>query len=244
MSVTNNVQLSAAPESTRICDAIARVRERIAAACHRSGRSPAEVRLIAISKTMPADRIREAFHAGIAEFGENRVQEAENKQLALADLPITWHLVGQLQKNKAARASRMFHCIHSVDSASLGAKIDAGIEGDTTRLPVLVQLNLSHEATKGGIDEEDVQPVIEELSRLKQIHVKGLMQVPPFFADAELTRPYFRRMRAMSEKIRAAKIAGVDMDDLSMGMSHDFEVAIEEGATLIRVGQAIFGSRS
>ncbi len=241
--MSQDLQNQATVAAEPIGDAVAGVRDRIVGACHRSGRSPMDVRLIAISKTMPPERIREAFQAGIIDFGENRVQEAADKRTVLADLPIIWHLVGTLQRNKAALAARLFDSIHSVDSVAVARKIDSAVEESRARLPVLIQLNLAGEETKGGVSESEAVPMVEELSQLKRIQVKGLMQVPPFFANAELSRPYFRKMAAIRRQILAAKIEGVVMDVLSMGMSHDFEVAIEEGATHIRVGRAIFGER-
>lgn len=224
-------------------DRVKRIRDRMHDACDRSGRSSQDVHLVAVSKTVGAERIREVFHAGVVNFAENRVHEAVDKQAELASLPINWHFVGTLQTNKAARASRMFSCIHSVDSVALGQKIDAALQGTDVQVPILVQMNLASEATKGGVDESNLTQVVEELSQLNHLQVRGLMQVPPFFVETEMVRPFFRRMRILSEEIAAARISNVSMELLSMGMSHDFEVAIEEGATLIRVGRAIFGDR-
>jgi pyridoxal phosphate enzyme (YggS family) len=220
---------------------IERVRERIRAACSRSGRRPEEVRLIAISKTFPAARIREAYQAGLREFGENRVQEAAAKIADLKDLPITWHLVGHLQTNKAKRARELFHWIHSVDSVRLAEKLhQAAREGE--RLPVLLQVNLGGEETKSGVGEDEALQVAEEVSRLRSLDLRGLMLIPPFFDDPRNARPFFRRLRQLRERIHAG-LPPLALPELSMGMSHDFEVAIEEGATMIRVGTAIFGPR-
>jgi len=220
---------------------IQRVEERIRKACSRSGRRPEEVRLIAISKTFPAARIREAYQAGLREFGENRVQEAATKIDDLKDLPITWHLVGHLQTNKAKRARELFRWIHSLDSVRLAEKLhQAAREGE--RLPVLLQVNLGGEETKSGVGENEALRVAEEVSRLGSLDLRGLMLIPPFFEDAENARPFFRRLRELRERIRAG-LPQLALPELSMGMSHDFEVAIEEGATMIRVGTAIFGPR-
>ena len=219
------------------------IRERIEGACRRVGRQPQEVRLVAVSKTFPAEAIREAFEAGLRDFGENRVQEAARKKPLLEDLSIAWHLVGHLQTNKARTARELFDCVHSVDSFRLAAKLDeaAGNSGD--RLPVLLQVNLGGEAAKSGLREEDVPEVAECVSRLPSLEVRGLMLIPPFFEGPEKTRPYFRRLRELAARIAAGRFPNASMGELSMGMSHDFEVAIEEGATIVRVGTAIFGSR-
>jgi len=219
---------------------IQRVRERIREACSRSGRRPEEVRLIAISKTFPAARIREAYQAGLREFGENRVQEAAAKIADLKDLPITWHLVGHLQTNKAKRARELFHWIHSLDSVRLAEKVHQAAEGE--RLPVLLQVNLGGEETKSGVGEDEAFRLAEEVSRLRSLDLRGLMLIPPFFDDPGNARPFFRRLRQLRERIRAG-LPQLALPELSMGMSHDFDVAIEEGATMIRVGTAIFGPR-
>lgn len=222
---------------------IARVQERMAAACRRSGRRPEDVRLVAISKTVPPERIRQAYEAGLRDFGENRVQEADAKRPALADLTITWHLVGHLQTNKARPARDLFHWIHSVDSFRLAEKLDQAAACSGERLPVLLEVNLGEEASKSGVREADLMPLAEQVSRLATIEIRGLMVIPPFLDDPERTRPYFRRLRELARQLETASLPGVSMHELSMGMSHDFEVAIEEGATLVRIGTAIFGER-
>ena len=222
---------------------IARVQERMAAACRRSGRRPEDVRLVAISKTVPPERIRQAYEAGLRDFGENRVQEAEAKRPALADLTITWHLVGHLQTNKARPARVLFHWIHSVDSFRLAEKLDQAVACSGERLPVLLEVNLGEEASKSGVREADVMVVAEQVSRLATIEIRGLMVIPPFLDDPARTRPYFRRLRELARQLETASLPGVSMHELSMGMSHDFEVAIEEGATLVRIGTVIFGER-
>lgn len=220
---------------------IARVRERIAAACARAGRREESVRLIAVSKTFAAQQIREAYQAGLRDFGENRVQEAAAKRLALQDLDITWHLIGHLQSNKAARACELFDWIHSVDSLNLGEKLDRTQAASGKRLPILLEVNLGGEASKSGVAEEEAMALAAALCERSSLDLRGLMLIPPFSEDPDQARPFFRRLRELAEKLRAAGEPGIT--ELSMGMSHDFEVAIEEGATMIRVGTAIFGVR-
>jgi len=226
-----------------IRDAVARIYDRMAEACHRSGRHLEDVRLVAVTKTFPADRVRDAYDAGLVHFAENRVQEAAQKRALLEDLPIVWHMIGHLQSNKAALASKVFDCIESLDSIALARKLDEARDDSTAPLPVLIQVNMAKEDTKSGFDEKEILPALEYLTRFKHIQVKGLMQIPPFCPEVEGARPHFRQLYELRERIRVARIEGILMDDLSMGMSHDFEVAIEEGATVIRVGRAIFGNR-
>jgi hypothetical protein len=222
---------------------IARVLERIAAACLRSGRRPEEVRLVAISKTVPVDRIREAYEAGLRDFGENRVQEGKAKRPALSDLSVTWHLVGHLQTNKAKPARELFHWVHSVDSQRLAQKLDQAALCRGDRLPVLLEVNLGEETTKSGIRGTEVVQLAEQVGQLATLELRGLMVIPPFFEDPEQVRPYFRRLRQLAQEIDSRRLPNVSMQELSMGMSQDFEVAIEEGATMVRVGTAIFGPR-
>ena len=222
---------------------IAKVRERIAAACARAGRRAEDVRLIAISKTFPAECIRQAYEAGLRDFGENRVQEAAAKRPALADLNVTWHLVGHLQSNKAKPARELFQWIHSVDSLRLAERLDKVAAPRGEKLPVLIEVNLGGEAAKTGAEPSAVIALAEALSRLETLELRGLMAIPPFLDEPEMVRPYFRRLRELREEIAARDFPNVSMQELSMGMSHDFEVAIEEGATMVRVGTAIFGPR-
>jgi hypothetical protein len=221
---------------------VAQVQERIVTACRRSRRVPDDVKLVAISKTFPRECIRAAYEAGLRDFGENRVQEAMAKQPALSDLSITWHLVGHLQTNKAKAARELFHWVHSVDSFRLAQKLDQAAAG-AGRLPVLLEVNLGEEASKAGVGESKVIQLAEQVSRLGTLVVRGLTVIPPFLDDPELVRPYFRRLRELAQEIDSRNIPNLSMQELSMGMSHDFEVAIEEGATIIRVGTAIFGAR-
>ena len=228
---------------SEIADNIARVQERIAAACRRAGRQPEEVRLIAISKTVPAERIREAFEAGLRDFGENRVQEAAAKRPALTDLTATWHLVGHLQSNKSKPARDLFHWVHSVDSARLAERLDKVAVGGGDKVLALIEVNLGGEESKSGVNESKVPALAEALSALETLEIRGLMAVPPYLEEPELTRPYFRRLRELAAEISKRNLPRVTMQELSIGMSHDFEVAIEEGATMVRVGTAIFGAR-
>jgi hypothetical protein len=223
---------------------VAQVQERIAAACQRSGRGPDNVKLVAISKTFPPESIRAAYEAGLRDFGENRVQEAVAKRPALTDLSITWHLVGHLQTNKAKTARELFQWVHSVDSFRLAQKLDQARASAGGRLPVLLEVNLGGEASKAGVGESEIIQLAQQVSQLAALEVRGLMVIPPFFDDPEQVRPYCRRLRQLAQEIEARKIPNLAMQELSMGMSHDFEVAIEEGATMIRVGTAIFGARS
>jgi pyridoxal phosphate enzyme (YggS family) len=224
---------------------LAAVRERIARAAARAGRKESDVTLVAVSKTNPAERVREAFAAGQPVFGENKVQEAEGKIASLADLRpsgLRFHLVGHLQSNKARKAASLFDLIHSVDSVDLGRRLAQASAEQARTLEVLVQLDLALEPTKHGLPEAELETALEALRGLPSLRVKGLMILPPLEEDAEKTRPFFRRLREIRDRARrAGLLAG---GELSMGMSHDFEVAIEEGATLVRVGTAIFGERA
>ncbi len=223
-------------------DRITRVRERIEAACRRAGRRAGDVRLIAVSKTFPSGRVREAYAAGLREFAENRVQEAELKIPELAELDITWHLIGHLQTNKAARARQLFQWVHSVDSLRVARKLN-DVAGGSGRLPILLQVNLGNEPSKCGLNENEVMGAAEEVGRLERLEVRGLMLIPAFSEDPEGSRLFFGRLRKLAGEIQAARLPGVSMNELSMGMSHDFEVAIEEGATMVRIGTALFGER-
>ena len=220
---------------------------RIAAAAERAGRAPREVKLVAVTKTHPAALVREAVRAGLREFGENRVQEAEDKieELSREASGVRWHLIGRLQANKARRAARLFDVIHSVDSAALAERLERVCEEEgRERLDVLVQVDLAREATKGGATVGELPAVAETLKACTRLRFKGLMTLPPFYEDAELVRPYFRRLRELRDELRASGAFDGDAGELSMGMTHDFEVAVEEGATLVRVGTALFGERA
>jgi PLP dependent protein len=221
----------------------ARVEERIERACRRAGRRRDEVKLIAVSKTFPSEHIREAYHAGLRDFGENRVQEAEGKIASLSDLKIAWHLIGHLQSNKARRAREMFQWVHSVDSDRIAHKLNQAVPEAGDRLPVLLQVNLAHEESKFGVSGEEAASAAQEMGELSAIELRGLMLIPPFFDDPQEARPYFRRLRELANYVDRLRLPNVAMRELSMGMSYDFEIAIEEGATMVRVGTAIFGQR-
>jgi len=192
---------------------------------------------------MPPDRIRQAYNAGLRDFGENRVQEAGEKRTALSDLTVTWHMIGHLQTNKAWPARALFHWVHSVDSLRLATRLDQSAVCSGEHLHVLLEVNLGDEASKSGVKEHEILELARQVSRLETLELRGLMTVPPFLEDPEQVRPFFRRLRDLAGKIESARLPCVSLRDLSMGMSHDFEVAIEEGATMVRVGTAIFGER-
>lgn len=219
------------------------VQQRIAAAARRAGRLPEEITLIAVSKTHSADAIREAYEAGVRHFGENRVQEWEAKHGTVKDLPAIWHLIGHLQSNKAARAARLFHSVDSVDDLALARRMDRarGELAGLGQLRVLVEVRVDHEAEKSGVEITQLSELAEEMVKLPRLDFSGLMCIPPLFEDVEKVRPYFFRLRELRDALQAQ--LGRALPVLSMGMSHDFEVAIEEGATEIRVGTALFGTR-
>jgi len=220
------------------------IRERITNAAAACGRSPDEIVLLAISKTFPAEAIHQAVDAGIRRFGENRVQEAEGKIPSFSKaLNLEWHLVGHLQSNKARRAVELFDMIHSVDDAKLAAKLN-GICLETGKtLPVLLQVDLGEEESKFGAHTDQIRGIVETVSEFKGIRLDGLMTIPPFFEDPELVRPYFVKLREWKDRLESEQPGCLGRQHLSMGMSHDFEVAIQEGATIVRVGTSIFGPR-
>ncbi len=220
-----------------LADNLKDIRRRIAEASVRAGRDPSEIKLVAVSKTHPASTLREAMAAGVTVFGENRVQEGEGKIVELGRDVAEWHLIGHLQSNKARKAVQLFDVIHSVDSVELAERLERiCIDEGREELPVFVQVDLAGEETKSGIPECDLPRLVAYLKSCKCLRFDGLMLLPPFFDDPHATRPYFKRLRALRDKI-------IPGGELSMGMSHDFEVAIEEGATIVRVGTAIFGAR-
>ena len=229
---------------TTIADNLTRLHERIAAAAQRAGRSAEEITVIGVSKTHPAEKIREAFQAGLRHFGENRVQEWEGKRAALADLPATWHLIGHLQSNKAARAADAFTVIDSLDDWALAERIDRASAGKASREPtrVLIEVHLGGEETKSGVAEDGLPALAEKILQLEKLRLAGLMCIPPFLEDPEAVRPYFARLRHLRDALETQ--LGLRLPVISMGMSHDFEAAIQEGATEVRVGTALFGTRS
>ena len=222
---------------------LAAIRERIAAAAAAAGRDPGAVRLLAVSKTFDADHVRAAYAAGQRDFGENKVQEALQKIAETADLEIRWHLIGHLQSNKVKKAAPAFAALHAIDSVELVRKIDAAAVDAGTAPDLYIQVDLAGEATKFGAPEEAVPAIARAASECRAAILKGLMLLPPWFDDAEQTRPYFRRLRELRDRMVDSAIDVSRLRELSMGMSHDFEVAIQEGATLVRVGTAIFGKR-
>jgi pyridoxal phosphate enzyme (YggS family) len=220
------------------------VLSRMARAAERSGRDPAEIKLICVSKTQPADVLRRALNVGCDAFGENKVQEAESKIFAIGRDAVEWHLIGHLQSNKARRAVQLFDVVHALDSVALARRLERICEEEhRPKLSVFVQVDLAGEATKSGLAESDLPELTAFLQRCKCLSFDGLMVLPPFFQDAEIPRPYFERLRQIRDKLVSDGAFRRGRGELSMGMSHDFEVAIEEGATVIRVGTAIFGDR-
>src|SRR5712671_5472507 len=220
-----------------------RIQERIAGAAARAGRRAEEITLIGVSKTHPASAIVEAYEAGVRHFGENRVQEWEGKHAGMKGLAATWHLIGHLQSNKTARAAKLFHSIDSVDDFAIAQRLDrgraeAGIAG---KLRVLIEVRVAPEETKSGVEINELPKLAESFGDLPRLELAGLMCIPPFLEEAERVRPYFRRLRELRDELK--KRFGLALPVLSMGMSHDFEVAIEVGATEVRVGTALFGTR-
>jgi pyridoxal phosphate enzyme (YggS family) len=225
---------------------IAAVRERIARAAARVRRRPEEITLMAVSKTVEAARIGEVYEAGLRVFGENRVQEFAEKSEALAGLKdAEWHLIGHLQSNKAAKAAQLFYAVDSVDSLRLAEKLNQAAQQSGKVLSVLVEIKVGTEESKGGIplDSPELEQILQAASRLEHLQIRGLMTVPPYTENPQDARDYFRCLRDLRDRIARCHFPSVQMDVLSMGMSHDFEVAIEEGSTCVRVGTAIFGSR-
>jgi len=225
---------------------IAALRERIAGAAARVGRSADSVTLMAVSKTMEPERIKEAYAAGLRVFGENRVQEFESKSAALSELKdAEWHLIGHLQSNKGKKAAELFHAIDSVDSLRLAEKLNQAAAEAGKQLDVLIEIKVGQEESKAGIplDSFELENLLLAAPKLENLQIRGLMTVPPFTEDPAGARPYFRLLRDLRDQIAARKLPGIAMEMLSMGMSHDFEVAIEEGSTCVRVGTAIFGVR-
>jgi hypothetical protein len=228
----------------QIKDRLARVQELISRAAHRAGRPASEITLLAVSKTFAAPAIQEAIDAGVRDLGENRVQEALDKVPHFAGQGVRWHLIGHLQSNKARPAVLTFNVIHSVDSQRLAERLDRIASEEHKPVDVLVQVDLGGEPTKSGATEDELPEIIETLDQARSLRLRGLMLMPPFFDDPERTRPYFRRLRRILEGLNQTRPVGRKLTELSMGMSHDFEVAIEEGATMVRVGTAIFGARA
>jgi pyridoxal phosphate enzyme (YggS family) len=228
---------------TSVRENLLRIQERIASAANQVGRGAGEIALIGVSKTHPASAIREAFEAGVRHFGENRVQEWEGKRAGTEGLIANWHLIGHLQSNKTARAARLFHSVDSLDDFAVAQRLERarGEAGITGKLRVLIEVRIAPEETKSGVQIAELPSLAEKIAELPRLELAGLMCIQPFLDEAEQVRPYFRRLRELRDEV--TKKFSLALPVLSMGMSHDFEVAIEEGATEVRVGTALFGAR-
>ena len=219
------------------------MRERIQQAAHDCNRSVDSIQLIAVSKTRAADVVKEAIAAGVTDLGENYIQEARDKINRLAATPANWHFIGHLQSNKARYAVRLFDLIHSVDSLKLARELDKYAKKNDKIQPVLIQVNIAREDSKSGVYVEDTLKLLTDIGKLENISVKGLMTMPPYFNAPEKVRPFFAALRELRDRIVSERIPNIAMDELSMGMTGDFKAAIEEGATMVRIGTAIFGER-
>ena len=219
------------------------VRERIRKVCESCNRDADSVRLVAVSKTIPAGTVKEAIESGVRILGENYVQEAREKFDALIQYPVSWHFIGHLQSNKTKYAVRLFDLIHSVDSLKLARELDKQAKKVDKIQHILVQVNISEEDTKSGITADEAPRLISEISELENLSIRGLMTMPPYFYQPEKVKPFFAALRKLRDQVKERSLTNVSMEELSMGMTGDFEVAIEEGATLVRIGTAIFGER-
>jgi pyridoxal phosphate enzyme (YggS family) len=219
------------------------VRERIRKVCESCNRDADSVRLVAVSKTIPAGTVKEAIESGVRILGENYVQEAREKFDALIQYPVSWHFIGHLQSNKTKYAVRLFDLIHSVDSLKLARELDKQAKKVDKIQQILVQVNISEEDTKSGIRADEAPRLISEISELENLSIRGLMTMPPYFYQPEKVKPFFAALRKLRDQVKERSLTNVSMEELSMGMTGDFEVAIEEGATLVRIGTAIFGER-
>ncbi|HUV50225.1 MAG TPA: YggS family pyridoxal phosphate-dependent enzyme [Anaerolineae bacterium] len=217
---------------------------RIKTAALSCGRKPESVRLVAVSKTMPADRVKEAINAGVTTLGESYIQEAREKFNVLSSYNVSWHFIGHLQTNKTKYAVRLFDVIHTVDSFKLALELNKQSKKINKIQQILIQINIGRESSKSGIYKQDALKLVKEISGLENLAIKGLMIMPPFFDDPEKVRPYFSALRNLRDHIKEETVENVSMEELSMGMTGDFEAAIEEGATLVRIGTAIFGKRN
>ncbi|MEP6912434.1 MAG: YggS family pyridoxal phosphate-dependent enzyme [bacterium] len=231
------------PEGLR--ERLDQVRRRIQTCASRCGREAEAITLVAVSKTHPVEAVRKALGAGVTDFGENRVQEAESKIPELGHKVARWHLVGHLQANKASRALKLFDVIHSLDSVALARRLNRLCEEEERdEFPVLIQVDIAREESKSGVTEDGLPALLEAINECSRLRLAGLMTLPPYFADPELVRPFFTRLREMRDAFQVKGYFGQSRGELSMGMSHDFDVAIEEGATILRIGTAIFGKRN
>lgn len=226
-----------------IANAIEKIDERVRQTAEKCGRDPESIQIVAVSKTHPPQAVREAYQAGMRVFGENRVQEAETKIEVLRDLNAEWHLIGHLQTNKVRKVVSRFSLIHSIDSPKLIRALEREAAKNTTKIPILLQLNLSGEESKFGAGAGELEILLSAMQEAPHLECRGLMTIPPFVDDAEEVRPFFRQLRELGETYRKDLIHDKNRLELSMGMTHDFPVAIEEGATLVRIGTAIFGGR-
>ena len=232
-------------EQQNFSERLKNVRRKIVTAAQRSGRRAEEITLIAISKTHPTETLRMALEIGITDLGENRVQEAEEKIVTLGRKAARWHLVGHLQSNKVRRAVTLFDYLHSLDSLELARRLERlCVEEGREEFPVLVQIKLGGEESKTGIDPRELPDLLEEIKSCKRLRLTGLMTLPPYFENPDCARPFFKTLRELRDELKLKGHFGDLPGELSMGMSHDFEIAIEEGATMVRVGTAIFGERS
>lgn len=231
-------------QTDKLRDRLAQIRARVATAATRADRSVAEITLVAISKTHPAATLQDAIEVGMTDLGENRVQEAEPKITTLGRSAARWHLVGHLQSNKARRAVQLFDVIHSLDSVALAHRLERLCEEEgRQQLPVLIQVDLGGEETKAGVPYTELQTIANEVNGCGRLKLVGLMTLPPYFENPEQVRPFFTRLRELRDELRQQGLFGTGSGELSMGMTHDFEIAIEEGATMVRIGTAIFGER-
>lgn len=229
--------------SMTVSDNVARVRDRMELAARRSGRNIREITLVAATKGVEAKRVKEAIASGVRVFGENYVQEAAEKIQKTRRKNISWHFIGHLQKNKAKQAVELFDMTQTVDSVALAKELSKKAKSAKKPIDVLIEINLAGEKTKSGVAAKNLTKLVHEMAGLENLNLKGLMALPPYYEDPEMSRPFFVTLRRLAERINKENIPGVTMRELSMGMSNDFEVAIEEGATLVRVGTAIFGER-
>jgi len=225
-------------------DQLRKIKNRIDTAANGCGRDPETIRLVAVSKTVAAEQVKEAIEAGVTILGENYVQEARDKIQGLSPYPVSWHFIGHLQTNKAKYVVKLFDLIHSVDSLKLAQELDKHARKNDKIQPILIQINVAGEMSKSGVSVEHATKLIKNIGQLPNLAVRGLMTMPPYFNAPEKVRPFFKTLRQLSDQIRNESIPHVSMDELSMGMTGDFEVAIQEGATLVRIGTAIFGERN
>ena len=227
-----------------VAENLSAIKRRMEAACLRAGREPSEVKLVGVTKTVPVERIREGALAGVGILGENYVQEARAKIDTLADLDVSWHFIGHLQSNKVKMTLDWCDCVHTLDRESLARELDRQAQKRGKRIPSLLEVNIGHEETKNGVSPENLVTLFKSVSSLGGLDIRGLMILPPYYDDPQLVRPYFRGLRELLNQLKQEAAFPERLTELSMGMSNDFEVAIEEGATLVRIGTALFGARA